>query len=111
MTDTEKFVTGNYLEVGKGLPYRKICFQNYIGNNFGQDGNFAKATNNLFAKRIPSHAPLQTGTNQWLSGSNVTKKCSGGIMFVIPPVRLILHPFSNFFELISPAGYIAATLQ
>ena len=24
---------------------------------------------------------------------------------------LILHPFSNFFELISPAGYIAATLQ
>ena len=38
ITDTEKFVTGNYLEVGKGLPYRKICFQNYIGNNFGQDG-------------------------------------------------------------------------
>ena len=26
------------MEVGKGLPYRKICFQNYIGNNFGQDG-------------------------------------------------------------------------
>ena len=39
ITDTEKFVTGNYLEVGKGLPYRKICFQNDIGNNFGQDGN------------------------------------------------------------------------
>ena len=30
---------------------------------------------------------------------------------LLPPVRLILHPFSNFFELISPAGYIAATLQ
>ena len=29
----------------------------------------------------------------------------------IPPVRLILHPFSNFFELISPSGYIAVTLQ
>ena len=26
------------MEVGKGLPYRKNCFQNYIGNNFGQDG-------------------------------------------------------------------------
>ena len=24
----------------------------------------------------------------------------------LPPVRLILHPFSNFSELISPAGYI-----
>ena len=31
-------MTGNYLEVGKGLPYRKNCFQNYIGNNFDQDG-------------------------------------------------------------------------
>ena len=29
----------------------------------------------------------------------------------LPLVRLILHPFSYFFELISPAGYIEATLQ
>ena len=39
LADTKKFLTGNYLEVGKGLPYRKSCFQNYIGNNFGQDGS------------------------------------------------------------------------
>ena len=31
--------------------------------------------------------------------------------FSLPPVRLILHPFSIFFELISPSGYIAVTLQ
>ena len=34
-----------------------------------------------------------------------------GSRMKVPPVRLILHPYSNSFELISPSGYIAVTLQ
>ena len=54
-------MTGNYLEVGKGLPYRKICFQNYIGNNFGQDGSedtFTGETEGRFHKRVCVLVPV-----------------------------------------------------
>ena len=30
-------------------------------------------------------------------------QCASVRILEIPPVRLILHPFSNFFELISPS--------